>query len=238
MKSVLITGAGSGIGLATARRFAMEGYTVAAVDLEFPPDVRELLDRSSGSCIEADVTSLDAARRAVETAVRKHGGLGALVTCAGISRDAPIQKLEESDWDSVIGVDLKGTFNYVAAVVPTFQRQRGGSIVAVASTVALRARRGLSNYVTAKAGVVGLVRAFACDLRPFNITVNAVAPGLVETKLAEKIPKEMRDRLVEETCLGRLAQPEDVANVIFFLCGGRARCLTGQIVRVDGGQLA
>jgi 3-oxoacyl-[acyl-carrier protein] reductase len=238
MKSAVITGAGSGIGLATARRFATEGYAVAAVDLDFPAPVRDLLESSGGRCFECDVASIESARKVVEAASRENGGIGALVTCAGISRDAPLSSLTEEDWDRVIDVDLKGTFNYVAACAPVFQQQRHGTIVAVASTLALRARRSVSNYVAAKAGVVGLVRAFACDLRPFGITVNAVAPGLVETRLAERIPAEVRARLQEETCLGRFATPEDVANVIYFLSSGRARCLSGQIVRVDGGQLA
>jgi 3-oxoacyl-[acyl-carrier protein] reductase len=238
MKSVLITGAGSGIGLATARRFAMEGIAVAAVDLHFTPDVHDLLESAGGLWIESDVTSLDAARRAVETTVKKFGRLGALVTCAGISRDGALSHLTDDEWNTVVDVDLKGTFNYIAAAVPQFQRQKQGHIVAVASTVALRARRGLSNYISAKAGVIGLARAFACDLRPYGIRVNAVAPGLVETRLAEKIPADIKDRLREETCLGRLATPEDIANVIFFLCSGRSQGVTGQVVRVDGGQLA
>lgn len=238
MKSIVITGAGSGIGLATARRFAMEGYAIAAVDLDFPEPVRDLLESSGGRCFECDVTSLESARSVVENAARDLDGIGALVTCAGISRDASLSSMTEEDWDTVINVDLKGTFNYIAASVPIFQQQRHGNIVAIASTLALRARRGVSNYVAAKAGVVGLVRAFACDLRPFGINVNAIAPGLVETRLAERIPEEVRERLREETCLGRFATPEDVANVAFFLCSRRARCLTGQVVRVDGGQLA
>lgn len=238
MKVALVTGAGSGIGLAVTRLFGANGYVVCCVDLECSQQCRAVAEATLGQCFEVDVSSFSAAREAVDAIVAKQGRLDALVTCAGISKDAGLARLAEKDWDDVIGVDLKGTFNYLSAAAPVFRKQECGKIVTIASTVALRARRCLPNYIAAKAGVIGLTRAAARDLGRHNINVNSVAPGLVETKLADQIPQEKKQQLIEETCLGRIATPEDVANVVLFLCSEQARHITGEVIRVDGGQLA
>lgn len=215
-KVALVTGGSSGIGLAAARRLSGD-YDVSVVDLRPAPDFR---------FFEADVRDTARAREIVGTLPR----LDALVTCAGTGRDAP--------WEDVLEVDLTGTFNYIAATAPVFERQRSGKVVTVASTLALRARRNLAAHAAAKAGVVGLTRAAARDLGRHNVNVNAVAPGLVESPLAERVPPEVRERLLEETALGRFATPDDVAAVIAFLCSDDARHITGEVIRVDGGQLA
>lgn len=229
MNSVLVTGGAGGIGLATARRFAAAGWSCTLVDRTFGPDAR-----GAGACIEADVRD----RARAEAVVKGLGDLDALVCCAGLSRDAAIDRMDDALWREVIDVDLTGTFNYVAACAPGFKRRKAGKVVLVASTLAIRARRGLSNYVAAKAGVVGLARAAARDLGRHGVNVNAVAPGLVETALTRDVDEDIKGRLREETCLGRLATPEDVAGVIFFLCSEEARHVTGEVIRVDGGQLA
>lgn len=229
MSTVLITGGAGGIGLAAARRFADAGWSCALVDRTFGDDAAGL-----GKCFEADVRDRARADRIVSSI----GRVDALVTCAGISRDATIDRMDDAAWKDVIDVDLTGTFNYLAACAPGFKSRRSGKAVLVASTQAIRARRGLSNYAAAKAGVVGLARAAARDLGRHGVNVNAVAPGLVETALTRDVPSDIKERLREETCLGRLATPADVAGVIFFLCGEEARHVTGEVVRVDGGQLA
>lgn len=236
--AVLITGISAGIGLACARRFAAAEYAVCGVDRREPGVVSEVIESSGGIFFERDVRDHSAARAAVAETVERLGRLDALVTCAGISRDANVARLREEEWDEVIDVDLKGTYNYIAAAAPQFQRQLSGKIVTIASTVALRARRCIPNYVAAKAGVIGLTRAVARDLGKYNVNVNAVAPGLVLTELSSKMSPETRERLLQETCLGRLAEPEDIAHVVFFLCSHAARHITGEIIRVDGGQLA
>lgn len=223
-KTALITGGASGIGLATARRLAAE-YDVTIVDLRPAPDFRTEI---------ADVRDEERA----EMIVRALPRLDALVTCAGVCDDGPSGEMTLERWNRVVSVDLTGTFNYVRAASETFRRQRSGKIVTVASTVALRARRGLADYSAAKAGVIGLTKAAARDLGRYGVNVNAVAPGLVETGLMNRIPEEVRQRLIEETALGRIAKPEDVADVIHFLCSDAARHITGEVIRVDGGQLA
>lgn len=237
-KVAVVTGAGSGIGLAVTRLFGANGYVVCGVDLEPTQQCLAVAEATRGKIFQADVSSFSMAREIVQEIVKTHGRIDALVTCAGISRDAGIARMLEHDWDAVVNVDLKGTFNYISAVAPVMRAQNYGKIVTIASTVALRARRCIPNYVAAKAGVIGLTKAAARDLGRHNVNVNAVAPGLVETKLAEQIPPETRARLIEETCLGRIATPEDVANVVLFLCSESARHITGEVIRVDGGQLA
>ncbi|MBI2899778.1 MAG: SDR family oxidoreductase [Planctomycetes bacterium] len=214
-KVAIVTGGSSGIGLATARKLSPD-YQVVVVDLRpaegFDTLVADVRDRA----------------RAIEI-VKSLPRLDALVTCAGTSQDL---------WEDVLGVDLTGTYNYVCAASPVFESQKSGKIVTIASTVAIRARRRLASHAAAKAGVIGLTRAAARDLGRYGVNVNAVAPGLVEGPLAASVPAEVRQRLIDETALGRLATPEDVAAVVAFLCGDGARYVTGEVIRVDGGQLA
>jgi len=229
MSRVLVTGGGGAIGLAAARRFAAAGWSCALVDRIFGDEAP-----SVGTCIEADVRD----RHRAERIVSDLGRIDALVSCAGVSRDATIDRMDDFLWREVIDVDLTGTFNYVAACAPGFKRQNAGKIVLVSSTLGLRARRGVANYSAAKAGVIGLAKAAARDLGRYGVNVNAVAPGLVDTALTRDMPADIKEKLQEETCLGRLATPADIAGVIFFLCGEEARHVTGEVVRVDGGQLA
>lgn len=229
MSTVLVTGGAGGIGLAAARRFAASGWNCTLVDRAFGPEAR-----GAGTCLEADVRD----RARAEAVVAQVGRVDALVCCAGLSRDATIDRMEDAAWREVIDVDLTGTFNYLAACAPGFKRQGAGKVVLVASTLAIRARRGVANYVAAKAGVVGLARAAARDLGRHGVNVNAVAPGLVETALTRDLDEDLKTRLRDETCLGRLASPDDVAAVIRFLCSEEARHVTGEVIRVDGGQLA
>ncbi|MBI4564570.1 MAG: SDR family oxidoreductase [Planctomycetes bacterium] len=225
MKPVaLITGGASGIGLATARRLASD-YDVTVVDRRPAPET---------ACIEADVRDAERAEKIVQGLSR----LDVLVTCAGLARDGSVETLGPKEWKDVLDVNLIGTVNYLRAAATRMKWQHSGKIVAVSSTTALRARRHLAAYAASKAALMGLVRAAARDLGPFNINVNAVAPGLVETPMGALVPEEIRRRLLEETPLGRFARPEDVAAVIAFLCHEDARHITGEIVRVDGGQLA
>lgn len=237
-KVAVITGCGNGIGLACARRFHERGYAIGGIDLKVPAEAAEVIEQSGGIFFEEDVSRFQRAREIVQDIARRLKRIDVLVPCAGISVDNPIDRLSEEDWDKVVDVDLKGTFNYISAAAAVFREQKSGKIVTIASTAALRARRSLSNYIAAKAGVIGLTRSAARDLGRYNVNVNAVAPGLVLTRLTEKIPEEIKAKLREETCLGRLAAPEDVAHVVYFLCTDEARHITGEVVRVDGGQLA
>lgn len=165
------------------------------------------------------------------------GDVYVLVNNAGIARDAMSWRMTESEWDDVIAVDLKGVFNYARAAAAVFRRTRaGGRIVSVSSINGLRGRAGLLNYAAAKAGIVGLTKTLARELGRYGVTVNAVAPGYVRTPLTAHLAPEIVEAARAESVLGRLGEPDDVAALIAFLCSDRASWITGEVIRVDGGQ--
>jgi len=237
----LITGGGRGIGAATARELAREGCDVALVDLE-AFEAAETLAReihASGRralALRADVSSLAAAESVVQTVVREFGRFDILVCNAGITRDAMVWKLTEAAWDQVLAVNLKGSFVYCRAAAPVFRAQRSGRIVTIASINGLRGKAGQANYAASKAGMVALTKTVARELGPAGVTANCIAPGMVRTGMAELVPPELRERALAETVVGRIAEPEDVAGMVAFLCSDRARHLTGTVIKVDGGQ--
>jgi 3-oxoacyl-[acyl-carrier protein] reductase len=242
-QAALVTGAGRGIGAAIAREFALEGCDVALVDLDAFADAEVVAAeiRASGRraiALRADVSSFAAAAEAVALAVRGLGRLDHLVCNAGIARDAMIWKMSEDAWDQVLDVNLKGCVAFCRAVAPLFRGQRHGKIVNIASINGMRGKAGLSNYSASKAGIIGLTQTLARELGPKGVNVNCVAPGMVRTAMTAKLPREILEKSVAETALGRIAEPEDVARVVVFLCSERARHVTGEVVRVDGGQCA
>lgn len=240
-KAALITGAGRGIGAAIARNLAREGCNVALVD-HFAFGEAEALAgelcamQVRAVAIEADVRDIDAAEAAVAKAAATFGRLDILVCNAGISRDAMVWKLTESAWDEVIAVNLKGTFAYCRAVAPIFRTRRSGRVVTIASINALRGKVGQANYAASKAGVAALTKTLARELGHAGVTVNCVAPGMVRTDMIAALPPEFITKAEHEAALGRVAEPEDVASVVTFLCSARARHVTGTVIKVDGGQ--
>jgi 3-oxoacyl-[acyl-carrier protein] reductase len=242
-QAALVTGAGRGIGAAIAREFALEGCDVALVDLGAFAEAEGVAAeiRASGRraiALRADVASFTAAAGAVAAAVKELGRLDHLVCNAGIARDAMIWKMTEEAWDQVLDVNLKGCVAFCRAAAPVFREQRHGKIVNIASINGMRGKAGLSNYSASKAGIIGLTRTLARELGPRGINVNCVAPGMVHTAMTAKLPKEILDTSIAETALGRMAEPADVARVVVFLCSDRARHVTGEVIRVDGGQCA
>jgi 3-oxoacyl-[acyl-carrier protein] reductase len=182
------------------------------------------------------VASFSDAQKLTETVMNELGRLDILVNNAGINRDSVIWKMDEEQWDEVIAIDLKGTFNYIRAVSPTFKEQSSGKIVNVTSINGLRGKFGQSNYTAAKGGVIALTKTVARELGRYNVNVNAIAPGLIETDMVKKAPEKVRDLALSEILLGRLGQPEEVAWVVTFLCSDLARHITGEVITVDGGQ--
>ncbi len=241
-KAALVTGAGRGIGAAIARELAREGCDVALVELgEFEAAETLAADlRSSGRralAFRADVSDIGAAETNIAATHAAFGRLDIVVTNAGITRDAPSWKMTEQQWDDVLSVNLKGTFAYCRAAAPVLRAQKSGRIVMIASVNALRGKFGQANYSASKAGVVALTRSLARELGPSNVTVNCIAPGMIRTHMTASLPSEVVDRAVRESALGRIGEPEDVAQLVAFLCSDRARHVTGEVVKVDGGQL-
>ena len=235
---VLITGGMSGIGLATAEAFQRAGDTVFLVDKQETPAGQAVVQASGGRFFNADVRDGTMAEKVVEEVVASAGRLDVLVNNAGISRDHMLWKMSEEAWDEVLEVNLKGAFNYLRAAAPVFRRLQGGKAVNVSSINGLRGKAGLANYAASKAGLIALTRTAARELGAANVNVNAVAPGMVATPLTEHLPSEVLAQAMRESALGRLAVPQDVADVILFLCSAAARHITGQVIVVDGGQTA
>jgi 3-oxoacyl-[acyl-carrier protein] reductase len=239
-RTALVTGGASGIGAAIAIELADDGADVAIVDLHteecIPVQARiDSLGRKS-LAIAADVSSFEAAQKAVDKVIVEFGKLDLLVCNAGITADAVIWKMSEAHWDRVLDVNLKGYFNYIKAAAPVMREQKWGRIVCITSINGLRGKFGQSNYSASKAGVIGLVKSAAKELGRSGITVNAVAPGMILTEMMGGLPEEVKQRALEETAVGRLGVPEDVAHMVSFLCSDFARHVTGEVIKVDGGQ--
>jgi 3-oxoacyl-[acyl-carrier protein] reductase len=211
--------------------FSQAGARVVSVDLRGPAE-----PFASVRHVEADVSNFEAVERCVDEIVASEGGIDCLVNNAGISRDAVLWKMGEEDWDQVLAVNLKGAFNFVRHVAPHMKRSERGKIVNVSSINGLRGKRGLVNYASAKAGLIGLTKTVARELGRYNVNVNAVAPGLVRTDLTNALPQRFIEQALGESVLGRLAEPEDVAQVVLFLCSEQARQITGEVIKIDGGQ--
>jgi 3-oxoacyl-[acyl-carrier protein] reductase len=177
----------------------------------------------------------------VQQVLDEFGRLDILINNAGMNWDGVVWKMTEEQWDRVIEVDLKGTFNYTRAATPFFREKgagghTGGKIVNITSINGLRGKFGQTNYSAAKAGVIGFTKACARDLGRYGVNVNAVAPGLIETEMVKAAPEKVREMALAEIVLGRLGLPEEVAYVVTFLCTDKARHITGQVIQVDGGQ--
>ena len=237
----IVTGGSLGIGAAVAIELAKEGAAVALNYRRHREEAEKVIGQVEaegvkGLAVQADVSSFGDAQRMVEEVRDEFGRLDILVNNAGINRDGVIWKMAEEQWDEVIEVNLKGYFNYIRAVAPIFREQKSGKIVNITSINGLRGKFGQSNYSASKAGIIGLTKTVARELGKYGINVNAVAPGLIETDMMKEAPKEVVDRALGEIVLGRLGQPEDVARVVSFLCSDAARHITGEVVKVDGGQ--
>ncbi len=240
-KVAIVTGGTRGIGRAIVLDLAANGADVVlnyrkSADLatELAESVRGMGRRAMA--IQADVSSFEDAQQVAQRVLDEFGRLDILVNNAGMNWDGVVWKMTEEQWDRVIDVDLKGTFNYTRAVTPTFRGQGSGKIVNVTSINGLRGKFGQTNYSAAKAGVIGFTKACARELGRYSVNVNAIAPGLIETEMVKAAPEKVRDMALAEIVLGRLGLPEEVAQVVTFLCGEKSRHITGQVIQVDGGQ--
>ncbi len=240
-KVAIVTGGTRGIGRAIVLDLAANGADVALNYRKSAELAEELAETIRGMgrralVVQADVSSFDDAQVMVQQVLDEFGRVDILVNNAGMNWDGVVWKMTEEQWDRVIDVDLKGTFNYTRAVTPLFREQKSGKIVNITSINGLRGKFGQTNYSAAKAGVIGFTKACARDLGRYSINVNSVAPGLIETEMVQQAPEKVRELALSEIVLGRLGLPEEVAYVVTFLCTEKGRHITGQVIQVDGGQ--
>jgi 3-oxoacyl-[acyl-carrier protein] reductase len=234
----LVTGAGSGIGEATARRFVAEGAIVAVndVDAERTRAVVSALEKEGGRAlaVPANVTRRDEVEAMVARVVGELGRLDVLINNAGINRDAMSHKMTEEQWDQVLAVNLKGTFLCAQAALPKM-RERGWGRVVNTSSIGSLGNIGQANYSASKAGVIGLTKTLALEYAKYGVTVNCVAPGAVLTPMLAGVPEPVRQKITAQIPMGRIADPAEIAGVHVFLASEDAGFITGQVLFVDGG---
>lgn len=244
-KVAMISGGATGLGRAIGLEFARRGVHVAFNYVELPG--RDILEqalltetalRAQGVRVfsdRCDVRQRDDIEAFVHTVQAELGAVHFLVNNAGIAHDGALWRLSDDAWHEVLETNVTGAFNCTRAVAPAMRAQRYGKIVNIASHLAMRPGFGISNYATSKAALIGLTRSTAVELGASNVNVNAVAPGFIRTEALSKLPPEVLERAEKSAILGRVAEPEDVARVVVFLCSDEARHVTGQVILVDGG---
>jgi 3-oxoacyl-[acyl-carrier protein] reductase len=239
-KTILVTGASKGIGRAVAKRLARDGFQIvvhyhsdqAGAEAALA-EVREA--GADGRLIRFDISDRDGCRQALETDMAAHGAYWGVVLNAGIARDNAFPAMEDADWDDVLGTNLDGFYNVLRPLVmPMVSARKGGRIVTLSSVSGIAGNRGQVNYSAAKAGIIGATKALAIELAKRAITVNCVAPGIIETQMIEGLPLEEMTKLVP---LRRLGKPEEVAGTVAFLCSGEAAYITRQVISVNGGMV-
>jgi len=240
-KVALITGGARGIGRAIALRLARDGARIAIGDLlreEGLNTQKEVEEAGSEAMfIALDVSDEASVKDAVAQVESRWGHIDILANNAGITRDRLLLRLSEQDWDAVLDVNLKGAYLCSRAVLPLMLRQRWGRIVGTASVVGLAGNPGQTNYAASKAGLIGFTKALAREVATRNITVNAVAPGYIETQMVQTLSEKVQEAILGQIPMGRFGTPEDVAGVVAFLCSEEASYITGHVINVDGGMV-
>ena len=230
-KTALVTGASKGIGKAIATELAAAGATVVVGYRSGKEEAEALAGEIGGRAVQADVSDADEAKRLVEEA----GDLDILVNNAGLTRDGLLARMSDDDWQTVLDTNLASVFYTCRAVTRPMMKKRAGAIVNISSIVGVHGNWGQTNYAASKAGIIGFTKSLARELGSRNIRANVVAPGYVKTQLTDVLPEEATGAMLENTPLGRLGDPEDVAGAVRFLCSDAASFITGEVLLVDGG---
>ena len=242
-KNALVTGGSQGIGAAVSLELAREGANICLTYRKHEAEAKEYAAEimamgRKALAVQCDIASFVQAEKVVESALSELGRLDILVNNAGMNWDGVSWKMTEEQWDRVLEVNLKGYFNFTRHVAPILKEQKYGRIINVTSINGLRGKFGQTNYSASKAGIIGYTKALAKELGAFDVTVNAVAPGLIETAMLKE--SEARDKIIGmamgESALKRVGQPEDLAYLVAFLASDKARHITGEVIKVDGGQ--
>lgn len=239
-KVALVTGASRGIGKSVALALAKEGAMVAVnyyKDEKGAETVAREIIKKGGQAlvVQGNVSIKEEAKKLIDATVEHWGRIDILVNNAGITKDGLLLKMKEEDFDSVLATNLKGTFHCLQEASKVMLKQRAGKIINISSVVGVIGNMGQTNYAAAKAGVIGLTKSAAKELAIRGITVNAIAPGFIETDMTETLSDKIKDQLLSNIPLRRLGKPEEVANLVCFLASQRADYITGQVLHVDGG---
>jgi len=238
-KVAVVTGAAQGIGKTIAVYLAGKGASLVVCDinLETASETAREIETAGGSCLalKADVTTTTDAERIIKEASERFGAVDILVNNAGITKDNVLLRMKEDQWDQVMAVNLKGTFNCTKAAIKLMLRQKRGTVINIASITGLMGNAGQANYSASKAGVIGFTKAVAREYAERGITVNAVAPGFIATAMTDAIPEKEREALIKQIPLQRLGTPLDVAHAVYFLASEQASYITGQVIGVNGG---
>lgn len=236
----VVTGAARGIGRAIAKKLAFLGADVVVADMladlaqVTASEIADLTQRNT-LAIKVDVTDNKSARELIDQTMKQFGRVDILVNNAGVTRDMLILRMEEADWDAVMNVNLKGVFNCSKAVIRPMMKQRYGRIVNITSVSGQAGQAGQTNYSASKAGVIGFTKALAREVASRQITVNAVAPGMIPTSLTNDLSDELKKTILSATPVGRMGKPEEIAAAVVFLASEEAAYITGQVLGVDGG---
>ncbi|MGN0491549.1 3-oxoacyl-[acyl-carrier-protein] reductase [Ruminococcus sp.] len=239
-KTAVVTGGSRGIGLAIATKLAQGGANIAILYVGDESEGIKAKEELSqyGTKVEqyfCDVSDFEASQKVVETVIEEFGRIDFLINNAGITRDKLILNMDEKDFDAVIGVNLKGTFNMIKHTYKHFMKKRFGRIVSTSSIVGLNGNAGQANYSASKAGIIGLTKSVAKELAGRGVTANAVAPGYIGTDMTNVLSDKVKDAMKAQIPAKRIGTPDDVANVVAFLCSDEAAYVTGEVIRVDGG---
>ncbi len=233
----VVTGGFRGIGMATAKQLAEAGAHVAVLDLDESGIESAEAELPGGRAFVTDVCDVEQATKTLEAVEAEMGPIGVLVNNAGVTRDNLLVRMKDAEWDLVLNVNLRGTFNMTRAVSRSMLKQRSGAIINLASVVGVMGNAGQANYASAKAGIIGFTKAVAKELAPRGVRVNAVAPGFIDTQMTANLPEKAKELLMSQIPMGKLGMPEDVASVIRFLAGPASSYVTGQVIVVDGGMV-